>query len=117
MRSARHSGVQLMWMLPASISRIARIAPARSEVKIPAARPKAVPLAWAMADSQSSALLDRDRRAEQLVLAERRRRVDVGDHRRGDHGAVALAAGQDARPGLRGRGDRLLDPLAPPPSR
>src|SRR3954453_17001484 len=57
MRSARQSGVQLMWMLPASISRMARTAPATSAVKIPAARPNGVPLAWARADSQSSALL------------------------------------------------------------
>ena len=33
---------------------------------------------------------DRHRRAEQLVLAERRRRIDVGDHRRRHHRAVAL---------------------------
>src|SRR4051794_37541012 len=45
-------------------------------------------------------LAHRDRRPEQLLLAERRRRVDVGDHRRGDDGAVALTTGQDARPGL-----------------
>ena len=38
-RSARQSGVQLMWTLPASISRIARTAPATSEVKMPADRP------------------------------------------------------------------------------
>ena len=38
-RSARHSGVQLMWIVPASISRIARTAPETSEVKMPAPSP------------------------------------------------------------------------------
>src|SRR6266508_5643815 len=54
--SARHSGVQLMWMLPASISRIARTAPATSEVKTPAARPYAVPLACAIAAAPAAVL-------------------------------------------------------------
>jgi len=46
-----------MWMLPASISRMARTAPATSPVKIPAASPYAVPLACATADAQSAAVL------------------------------------------------------------
>src|SRR5918998_562198 len=96
MRSARQSGVQLMWMLPASISRIPWIAPARSEVKMPAARPKAVPLAWAMAACQSLALLTATAGPNSSSWL---------------NGAAALAAGEDAGPGLGGRGDRLLDPL------
>src|SRR4029077_2464023 len=55
-RSARQRGVQLMWITPASISRIARTAPATSEVNTPAPRPYAVPLACAMALCQSSAI-------------------------------------------------------------
>ena len=39
MRSARHSGVQLMCTLPASISLMARTAPDTSEVKMPAPSP------------------------------------------------------------------------------
>ena len=38
-RSARHSGVQLMWIMPASISRIACTAPDTSEVNTPAPSP------------------------------------------------------------------------------
>src|SRR6516164_5354192 len=55
MRSARHSGVQLMCTLPASISRMARTAPDTSEVKIPAPSPYGVPLACAIALWKSSA--------------------------------------------------------------
>ena len=39
MRSARHSGVQLMCTVPASISLMARTAPDTSEVKMPAPSP------------------------------------------------------------------------------
>jgi hypothetical protein len=46
-----------MWMLPASIWRIARTAPAMSEVNTPAPRPNEVPFAWAIAASQSAAVL------------------------------------------------------------
>ena len=101
MRSARHSGVQLMCTLPASISRIARTAPATSRVKMPAESPYGVPFACAIAASQSAARAHRDRRAEQLLLVQRGRRVDVGDDRRGDHGALAGAADEHPRPDRR----------------
>ena len=38
-----------MWIVPASICRMARTAPGASEVKMPAPDPSAVPLAWAIA--------------------------------------------------------------------
>ena len=111
MRSARHSGVQLMWMLPGV------------DLPDPADRAREVGGEDPGGQTEGGAvglrdrrlpvvgLAHRDRRPEQLVLTERRRRVDVRDHRRGDHRAVPLAPGQDPRPRLRRRGDRLLDPL------
>ena len=102
-----------MWMLPASISRMARTAPATSRGEDAGGQAEGGAVGLGDGRLPVVGLADRDGRAEQLVLAERGRRVDVGDHRRGDHGAVPLAAGEDARPGLGGRGDRLLDPLAP----
>src|SRR6266540_4180103 len=52
---------------------------------------------------------DRHRRSEQLILAQRRGRVDVGDHRRRDARAVTVAAGE--QPGAAGdrRGDGRAD--------
>src|SRR6185312_11197144 len=54
---------------------------------------------------------DRDGRAEQFLLAERRPGVDPGDHRRGHDRAVALAAGQQLGSLGYGAADGSLDPF------
>ena len=110
-RSARHSGVQLIWMIPGVD--LPHGPDRAADVAGEDARAQAVARTVGLGDGRRPVLgrAHRHGRAEQLVLAERRAGVDAGDDRRADRGAVSLTAGQEpASPGD-GLGDGRPDPL------
>src|SRR5919205_838314 len=100
MRSARQSGVQLMWMTPASIWRIARTAALTSLVNTPAPNPYGVELAYAMAVGQSSAVdtATAGPKSSSVLSGAVGDGLDLG-HERVEEIAVHLRMGDDALDG------------------